>query len=525
MMRIPPTSPDGLAVNSLLINAMPGKHLILLPDAPTFTIAAVTDEYLTALGVRRERLVGYGVFEVFFGDGRNEATAPQLLQSLSQVIATQQTHTITDQPHQWPNPQTGVLEWRVWRPVNKPVMGSDERIAYIINTVEDVTSEVQLVEVAQANRYLQTVINLFKEPLQVLQPVYEQNKLIDFRFRFTNQAYAAYANTTPEHLQGKRVSEVFPGYFETESFIKAVDTYQSGQPFTFEVHYDRDGLDLYNIMSTAKLDEELVIHFTDFTHLRQLQRQLEGKIEELNRSNENLQQFAYIASHDLQEPLRKIQQFGDLLKTLYSDSMVDERIYLERMQSAANRMSILIRDLLNFSRLTSQQQRRVSVPLQEVVDRVLTTLELVIAETNAQVVVGPLPTLQGDPTQLDMLFQNLLSNALKFRQMDPSGVPIAPLIHLNTSTFRQDQLPTSVKPSRVAAAYHRIDVVDNGVGFDETYPDRIFQVFQRLHGKQSFAGTGIGLAICNRVVSNHGGAITATSQPGQGATFSVYLPL
>jgi len=255
MMRIPPTSPEGLANNSLLINAMPGKHLVLLPDEPTFTIAAVSDDYLSALGVRRERLVGYGVFEVFFGDGRNDATAPQLRQSLSQVIATRQPHTITDQPHQWPNPQTGILEWRVWRPVNKPVMGSDGRIAFIINTVEDVTQEVQLVEVVQANRYLQTVINLFKEPLQVLQPVFERGKLIDFRFKFTNQAYAAYANTTPEALQGKRVGEVFPGYFDTASFTKAVETYQTGQSLTFEINYDKDGLDLYNIMSTCKLDE------------------------------------------------------------------------------------------------------------------------------------------------------------------------------------------------------------------------------------------------------------------------------
>ncbi|SOD99073.1 sensor histidine kinase [Spirosoma fluviale] len=519
-MRILPTGSDDLALNFLLINAMPGKHLVLLPNAPTFTITAVSDDYLAALGVRREQLVGYGVFEVFFGDGRNQATALQLMDSLSQVIATQQTHTLTQQPHQWPNPHTGVLEWRVWRLVNKPVMGNDGQLAFIINTVEDVTSEVQLVEVAQANRYLQAVIDLFKEPLQVLQPVYEQGKLIDFRFKFTNQAYAAYAQATPEHLQGKRVSEVFPGYVDTDSFIKAVDTYQTGEPLTFEIHYDKDGLDLYNVMSTTKLDEEVVIHFTDFTRLRQLQLQLENKIEELKHSNENLQQFAYIASHDLQEPLRKIQQFGDLLLKQYADQLGEGTHYLRRMQTAAARMSTLMRDLLSFSRLSTQLENRVFVSLTEVVESALSDLDLVISETGAQVSVEPLPTVEGDASQLGQLFQNLFSNALKFRR---SGT--APVIGVSVQRIAALNLPAGVKPSRAVAVYQRIDVSDNGIGFDEKYAEHIFEVFQRLHGKNDYAGTGVGLAICQKVAASHGGGITASSQPGQGATFSVYFPV
>ncbi|WP_052731167.1 PAS domain-containing protein [Spirosoma radiotolerans] len=239
----------------------------------------------------------------------------------------------------------------------------------------------------------------------------------------------------------------------------------------------------------------------------------------LVRSNENLQRFAYVASHDLQEPLRKIQQFGDLLKTAYGDRLGNELGYLERMQSAASRMSVLIRDLLNFSRISTQRETGEPVSLNQIVQTVLSDLDLVIEETSAQVFVEPLPTVIGDALQLGQLFSNLLSNSLKFRQ---PGVP--PVIRVQADLIGADQLPTGVKPIRTALTYQRIQVVDNGIGFDEKYLDRIFQVFQRLHGRSEFVGTGIGLAICEKVVVNHGGAITGTSKPGQGATFSVYLP-
>ncbi|GAB3789166.1 hypothetical protein GCM10028818_57150 [Spirosoma horti] len=240
----------------------------------------------------------------------------------------------------------------------------------------------------------------------------------------------------------------------------------------------------------------------------------------LVRSNANLQTFAYIASHDLQEPLRKIQQFGDLLKTRYTDSTDETLVYLERMQTAASRMSTLIRDLLEYSRISTQRDQSAPVSLQAIVASVLDTLDWTIQQTGAQLQVGPLPTLTGDASQLGQLFQNLLSNALKFRRAD-----VPPQIQVWAQAVAFVDLPAGVKPGRVAVEYHRIDVQDNGVGFEEKYLDRIFQIFQRLHGKNEYGGTGIGLAICEKVVTNHGGAITANSQPGQGATFTLYLPV
>lgn len=264
-------------------------------------------------------------------------------------------------------------------------------------------------------------------------------------------------------------------------------------------------------------NEELASNNEEYAAINE---ELEEANDLLIRSNNNLQTFAYVASHDLQEPLRKIQQFGDLLNARFTGERSEELTYIERMQSAASRMSILIKDLLNFSRISTQRDTSGPVALDQVVNQVLSTLELVIQETGAEINLGPLPTIQGDASQLNQLFQNLLSNALKFRRPG-----VTPIITVKASQVRADQLPGSTKPSRIVNTYHRIDIADNGVGFDEKYLDRIFQVFQRLYGKNEFAGTGIGLAICEKVVANHGGVITASSKPGQGATFQVYLPI
>ncbi|GAB3021537.1 PAS domain-containing sensor histidine kinase [Spirosoma pulveris] len=241
----------------------------------------------------------------------------------------------------------------------------------------------------------------------------------------------------------------------------------------------------------------------------------------LSRSNENLEKFAYVASHDLQEPLRKIQQFSDLLRIQYgNDSSKEELAYLERIQTAARRMSTLIRDLLSFSRISTRKETVKQVSLDRIINLVLTDLELIIQETSAVIQVDPMPTVFGDPTQLQQLFQNLLHNALKFRRPD-----VAPRIQVTAATIKAADLSLKIKPSRSARTYHRIDITDNGIGFDEKYLDRIFQVFQRLHSQSEFAGTGIGLAICEKVVLNHGGFITATSQANKGTTFHIYLPV
>lgn len=248
---------------------------------------------------------------------------------------------------------------------------------------------------------------------------------------------------------------------------------------------------------------------------------LRASNELLSRSNDQLQHFAYMASHDLQEPLRKVQQFGQLLKAGYAPLLGEGLDYLDRMLSASRRMSSLISDLLRYATFSAAPPGLVPVSLSQVVETVVADLDLLIAETKAAVVIdAPLPIVSGDAVQLQQLVQNLLSNALKFRR---PGVP--PLIQVRASQLPAGQLPLHLKPGGNAPAYYRLEIIDNGVGFEPKHADRIFQIFQRLHGTNEYAGTGIGLAICAQVAANHGGAITATSQPGQGATFSVYLPV
>lgn len=231
--------------------------------------------------------------------------------------------------------------------------------------------------------------------------------------------------------------------------------------------------------------------------------------QELTRSNEELQQFAFIASHDLQEPLRKIKAFGDRLKSTSGDNLsVQGRDYLERMQNAAGRMQALIEDLLTLSRVTTRAQPFVPVDLSQIAHEVLSDLEETIAQAFGRIELGDLPTINADPLQMRQLLQNLIGNALKFHR--PKQVPI---VSIYSEIITQENVQM-----------YQITVQDNGIGFDEKYCDRIFQVFQRLHGRSEYEGTGIGLAICRKIVERHQGSITAKSQPGQGAKFIVILP-
>ncbi|TDE17162.1 PAS domain-containing sensor histidine kinase [Dyadobacter psychrotolerans] len=239
----------------------------------------------------------------------------------------------------------------------------------------------------------------------------------------------------------------------------------------------------------------------------------------LIKSNENLQKFAYIASHDLQEPLRKIQAFSDLIMRRHAEALGDGIDHLQRIQLAGKRMSNLIKDLLSFSRISVQQDNDIPVSLTWVLKTVLTDLDLAIEESGAEVTSDPLPMIRGEESQLGQLFQNLISNAIKFRRKD-----LASKIHISAKMLTAIELPGKVLPTRVTSNYHCIEVTDNGVGFSEQYAERIFEVFQRLHANEKYEGTGIGLAICERVAANHGGAISASSQPGKGATFSIYFP-
>jgi signal transduction histidine kinase len=261
--------------------------------------------------------------------------------------------------------------------------------------------------------------------------------------------------------------------------------------------------------------------------LQQVNDHLEAKVNErtaalthyaneLQRSNRELQDFAFVASHDLQEPLRKIRAFGNRLQQKYADALEEQGAdYIHRMQGAAERMSRLINDLLTFSRVATKGKPFEAVDLNKTVATVLDDLEVAIEEADAHIEVDTLPTIEADPTQMRQLMQNLIGNAIKFR--DPDKTPRVQV----TCNMETD---VEINEATVGDVCE-IAVVDNGIGFEEQFIDRIFTPFQRLHGRDQYEGTGIGLAVCRRIIERHEGMITAESVPGEGAKFVLRLPM
>ena len=244
--------------------------------------------------------------------------------------------------------------------------------------------------------------------------------------------------------------------------------------------------------------------------LRRKQRELEQYAEELEASNKELENFAYISSHDLQEPLRKIQAFADRIRSVDGDKLSDQgRDYFGRIQQAAARMQRLINDLLNFSRITSSGKTFVRTDLNEVLSEVLDDLQVPIEVSKVLIRSDTLPVIQAVPTQMRQLFQNLIGNALKFRKPD-----IQPEL-----TIRAEVRPGSSAQERQLVLHFR----DNGKGFQDRYSEKIFNIFQRLDHSGS-EGSGIGLAVCKKIVQQHGGSILAHGEPGVGAEFTVMLP-
>lgn len=263
----------------------------------------------------------------------------------------------------------------------------------------------------------------------------------------------------------------------------------------------------------------------DITERKQVEKQLRNYTYKLEQSNRELQEFAYVASHDLQEPLRKVQAFGDRLERKCAAALSDEgRDYVNRMRNAANRMQNLINDLLTFSRVSTKTQPFQAVNLKKIAEEVVSDLEIRIEQTGGRVEIGELPVMDADAVQMRQLFQNLIGNALKFHR---AGV--APLVKVYAETVASNGASFFINGEEMQLGagddFCRLIIEDNGIGFDEKYLDRIFTVFQRLHGRTEYEGSGIGLAVCRKIVERHGGQITAASREGEGATFFINLPL
>ena len=352
------------------------------------------------------------------------------------------------------------------------------------------------------------------------------------RTTFVNPAAAKLTGWKVEQMIGRTEADVFfPNGTKAKNATGPVRN-DKGEYLAEQLFQRRDGAGFPVEYLRTPIQENgktvgAVVMFKDITERRLAEDKLAHKAAELARSNAELEQFAFVASHDLQEPLRKIQAFGDRLKTKCEAVKLDEgKDYLERMQSAAARMQTLINDLLAFSRIIRSSQPFTQVDLAAVTQEVLVDLEHRLEHTKARVEVGKLPTMEADPLQMRQLLQNLIGNALKFQP--PGAVPV---VKVDAQLVTRDQIredavfknpPPTASPDDKFCA---LTVQDNGIGFEEQYLEKIFAVFQRLHGRSEYEGTGVGLAVCRRITDRHGGLITAQSKPGEGSTFIVILPL
>ncbi|MEO6904664.1 MAG: PAS domain S-box protein [Bacteroidia bacterium] len=274
------------------------------------------------------------------------------------------------------------------------------------------------------------------------------------------------------------------------------------------------------IVITALHDkDQAIIGFSkvtrDLTEQKLAEDKLHSYMRELELQNSELEQFAYVASHDLQEPLRKIQTFSELIQQNYHDEEFVKR-YFEKLSSSAKRMAQLVKSLLNYSRLSKDKSELTIINLNSLLDEVKQDFELLIEEKNAVITAESLPSISGNYTQLGQLFSNLISNSLKFSQRDPE-------ISIRSKIISKENIPNPPFP---LSHTHYLNIIfsDNGIGFEQQYDKIIFSLFQRLHGKQDYAGTGIGLSLCKKIAENHMGFMTATSELGKGAEFNLYLP-
>ncbi|PIQ96600.1 MAG: hypothetical protein COV67_08765 [Nitrospinae bacterium CG11_big_fil_rev_8_21_14_0_20_56_8] len=331
-------------------------------------------------------------------------------------------------------------------------------------------------------------------------------------YLMANDEFAKISKFSKDEIMGKTDYELFPPEFADSFVANDQEVIKKGVPMCFEeVARHEDGLHTSLVTKfPIKNSKEEIVGICgiciDITDKKKAEEKLNTYMSELQKMNEELEGFTYTASHDLQEPLRKIILFGDRLKNVYRDQIDPGGVdYIERMQKASLRMQALIDDLLAYSRMSFSGLQLKAIHFQEIVDEVLEDLEASIEEKKGKITVGDLPTLEADQLQMRQLFQNLISNSLKYCHPDRSP-------------------EISITSFPLGNGFWEVFVEDNGIGFPEKFIGQIFKPFKRLHSSSVIQGTGMGLFICNKIIERHGGKIEVTSHPGKGSTFVITLP-
>lgn len=506
------------AFRTLVIQAPVG---ICIVKREGIVVETVNDLFLQLVGRSRPELEGRGYWEVL-----SEAK-PYYENILQDVFDTGVPYTGTE--HRVVLLRNGVEEAVYISFVYEPLRNENSPIEQVMILGIDVTAQVlsrRKAEEAEERARLAINISqlgLFEVDLQqntvIASPRLEEIFGVDHSS--DRQRFVAAIHPDDRTARSEAYQQAFEtGFLRYEGRVVRRNGAVRWVRSWGRIFYNADGQPARLIGVSQDITEQKEFEQEMNMQVEQRTLELQTKNEELRRSNQKLEEFAHAASHDLKEPVRKIHFFTDRLKSQLAERLTEgERQTFERIETATHRMALLIDDLLQYSYISQPLLQKEDVDLNKKLALVQEDLELDILHKNAVIEVHPLPTVRGYRRQLQQLFQNLLTNALKYSK---AGVPPHIVIESTTVSCNEvlDLFPGCVEEER----FHRITVKDNGIGFAPEEADRIFQMFHRLHGKSEYSGTGVGLAIVRKVVENHGGKIVAEGRPGDGATFFIYLP-
>jgi PAS domain S-box-containing protein len=493
---------------------------------PSFVVEIANDRMYELWGRGKDELLNRSIFE-----GLPEVKDQGYEKLLNGVFATGETFTAQGIPVTLP--RQGTIKTVYINLLYEAFREGDGTIAGVMAVAIDVTDQVLArLKVEESNQQFKFVTDFMPQIIWATKP--------DGYHDFYNKRWYDYTGLTYEQSKDTGWNTALHPDDQERAWEVWRYSLQTGDPYEIEYRFRRfDGEYRWFLGRALPLRDEAgnILKWygtcTDIDDQKKSSDLLEEKVEErtrelesqkneLKRSNANLEEFAYAASHDLKEPIRKIRTFADRLKNKLGGRLTDDaQYYFQRMEKAAERMQLLIDDLLDYSHVSTTNNYPDDIDLNKKVTQVLEDLEVAIAETNAKITVGSLPMIKGHRRQIQQLFQNLITNAVKFRKPD-----VIPQIHISWSVVRGEDISSlNLHQELKYELYNLIKISDNGIGFEQEHADKIFQMFQRLHGKQEYEGTGIGLAIVRKVVENHKGFIIAESEPGKGATFKVYLPI
>ena len=504
------------------------NSILVCADEPEFTILAATRTLLRYFKRERDEVVGIGLFEAFpatAGPSGDQMRAP-VINALRAAARKKLDQTLDANRFDIQGP-SGEPQKRFWNVTFNPVINESGQVNAVIIAGSDVTETA--LEAAKIRKTLmESILSASFDGIYALEVVRNPTgEIIDFTYRFANRITASFLGLTEEEIVGKRMLELIPenrmnGFFDL--FCRALST---GETIHDQTLFESSQMKhWFNYVVVPISDDTLVVTIQDISEqkrdeeiLRNQKLSLESSLSDLKNANDNLERFAFAASHDLQEPLRKVQMFFDLLLQ-HSAAALDEKAhnYVQKIVTSVSRMKQLITDLLQFSQQSTEVRYVDRVDMNELLNNVESDLEVLIAQQRAVIVRDELPAISGNATQLNQLFHNLYTNALKFSTPEATE----PRLRITSKPVHPAAFSGARSPGRMFVS---INVTDNGIGFDQKYSEKIFELFSRLHSTAKYPGSGIGLALCKKIALNHGGDIIASSGGNRGASFDVILPL